>query len=387
MDAYLNVPSDEHSLFIDWHARLIRDPVSRLRYLRHVVQPDLPARPYARRHNLASRAAALILVVLTLPLATGHEAEEMVKLQPLNHPVTAKAPEAVPEVWLVDVANGFETYSNGLRVDTRFTVRTNSRSYRAILRNSAGALRMEIRFDPAGIVFHTTESRLFAFQAARTSQLKAASQGVLDFVRRNQSYHFVIDRFGQVYRIVRETDVANHAGRSVWADEDFIYLNLNESFLGIAFEARNQTEDGFPSVTPAQIHAGRVLTEMLRSKYRIKAGNCIAHAQVSVNPSGHLIAYHTDWATHLPYRELGLPDNYQEAIPSICLFGFRHDAIWDGAGVDGLGKGIQAGEAVVREQARRLGKSVEAHRRLLWQRYRELIQALGQPGAPKERSS
>ncbi|PYT35600.1 MAG: hypothetical protein DMG58_01625 [Acidobacteria bacterium] len=62
------------------------------------------------------------------------------------------------------------------------------------------------------------------------------------FIARNRLYHFVIDRFGRVFRAVAETDYANHAGHSIWADERHIYWNLNQSFVGIAFEA--QTEVG-----------------------------------------------------------------------------------------------------------------------------------------------
>ena len=62
--------------------------------------------------------------------------------------------------------------------------------------------------------------------------LKRIGKEVLTFVQQNRSYHFVIDRFGQVFRIVYESDIANHAGNSVWADDSGIYVNLNSSFLG-----------------------------------------------------------------------------------------------------------------------------------------------------------
>jgi len=40
-----------------------------------------------------------------------------------------------------------------------------------------------------------------------------------------------------------------------------------------------------------------MLTDMLRKRYGIPAGNCVTHAQVSVNPSNLLIGYHIDWAS------------------------------------------------------------------------------------------
>jgi len=51
-------------------------------------------------------------------------------------------------------------------------------------------------------------------------------------------YNFLIDRFGRVFRIVNESDAAQHAGYSVWSDDRWLYVDLNESFLGVSFEAR-----------------------------------------------------------------------------------------------------------------------------------------------------
>ncbi len=64
-----------------------------------------------------------------------------------------------------------------------------------------------------------------------------------------------------------------------------MYLNLNESFIGVAFEASSQTDqpDHLP-VNEPQLHAAKILTEMLRDKYNLPAENCVTHAQVSVNP-------------------------------------------------------------------------------------------------------
>ena len=106
----------------------------------------------------------------------------------------------------------------------------------------------------------------------------------MEYVSRRRSYHFVIDRFGRVFRIVQESDLANHAGHSVWADQKWIYVNLNESFFGVAFEAQTRHADEPSPLNPAQVHAGRILTDMLRAIYGIPPENCVTHAQVSVNP-------------------------------------------------------------------------------------------------------
>jgi hypothetical protein len=183
----------------------------------------------------------------------------------------------------------------------------------------------DLRTQPVGIVYHTTESLQAPFEASQNDVLKRVSESLADYVQRRRAYNFLIDRFGRVYRVVREEDAANHAGHSIWADDSSIYINLNDSFLGISFEAETAALPGAERVNPAQVRAGAMLTEMLRCRYGIAARNCVTHAQVSVNPSNFRIGYHTDWAGSFPFQRLGLPDNYALPLPAVTLFGFTYD--------------------------------------------------------------
>src|SRR6202034_267472 len=177
-------------------------------------------------------------------------------------------------------------------------------------------------------------------------------------------YHFLIDRFGQVFRIVPETDVANHAGYSVWADDKIIFVNLNSSFLGVAFETQTQLGD-MPSANPAQVHAARILTEMLRAKYHIPQSNCVTHAQVSVNPDNMLVGYHTDWAGNFPFHELGLSDNYALPPASIYACGFTYDPTFDHATGARLWQGLTRAETQMETQAAARGIPVVRYRTAL----------------------
>jgi hypothetical protein len=194
-------------------------------------------------------------------------------------------------------------------------------------------------------------------------------------VQQNHSYHFLIDRFGQVFRIVPETDVANHAGYSVWADGNSIFVNLNSSFLGVAFETQTQLGD-LPSANPAQVHAARILTEMLRAKYRIPQSNCVTHAQVSVNPDNMLVGYHTDWAGNFPFRDLGLRDNYAVPPPSIYAFGFNYDPTFVHATGVRLWQGLALAEDQMQTQAASRGIPVSRYRAILQKQYKEILAAL-----------
>jgi len=352
---------------MEWRASRLSDPAERLRFLQ---------RAKSRRGRGSGRIA---LVALALGLAAGSIA--------LVRPVWRRPPPAQPRfetrrspskpaavpgrVWLVEANERFDLYSNGLQVENRYATFTQGRAYLAFSREGIDTRPARLRTDPAGIVYHTTESHIAPFEEGQNQTLRRAGEGLLDFVRRNHSYHFVIDRFGRVFRIVREGDYANHAGHSVWADQNWVYVNLNESFIGIAFEAKSRPEDPGLPANPAQLHAARILTEMLRARYKIPAGNCVAHAQVSVNPSNGRAGYHTDWATNLPFAELGLGDNYQRPIASIALFGFHADADLADAGGGTLRPAIQAAETQVRQQAAAHRMPLDRYREILQRKYRD----------------
>ncbi len=290
--------------------------------------------------------------------------------------------EPFSHVWLVKNTPQFDLYSNGLRVENQYTAATGPRRYLAFARSRTG--EADWRTEPMGIVFHTTESHIAPFEEDQNQVLQRAGEGLLEYVNRTRAYHFVIDRFGRVFRVVRESDYANHAGNSVWADDSWIYINLNPSFFGVAFEAQSASAETSLPVTAAQVHAGRILTEMLRARYAIIAANCVTHAQVSVNPTNLRAGYHVDWAANLPFGELGLGDNYQRPLPSLTLFGFQADAALIEKGAPSLARGIDSAEAQVQREAILNGQPLEIYRKTLQKRYRDAIRALRGNAAPQE---
>ncbi len=180
----------------------------------------------------------------------GHSGQELSR--------STEAPKEPIRVWRVDRSDTLETYSNGLRVDLTFAERNKPRQPYPVFPLSGGAEPARYQPGPAGIVYHTTESNLADFEEADNGRLKALARNLLEVVKDEHAYHYVIDRFGRVYRVVEETDIANHAGHSVWADPSGIYVNLNSSFLAVSFEGQTG-EPG--AVTAAQVQAARMLTE------------------------------------------------------------------------------------------------------------------------------
>ena len=161
---------------------------------------------------------------------------------------------------------------------------------------------------PVGIVYHASQSDMVPLAREFNRNILSTTRDLLGWLSRREIYNYIIDRFGQVYRIVSDDGVAVHAGASIWADEDYEYLNLNESFIGVAFESRGDA--AWEIVTPAQVQAALNLTDVLRSRHNIADQNCVPHGLVSVNATKKLIGYHADWARGFPFGALGLEDKY-----------------------------------------------------------------------------
>lgn len=370
-----NQPAMLSSPSLDLIAKRIGDPVIRLRFLKYVA-PAIPGRPRRRALLLLAALPACVAAVLALSFLARPGAKSGAPLPVRVAPSLPAAPpagRAPAEIRLPLDDSGVETYSNGLRIDGRSVVSNHHRFYLVFpvdRKDDRGALEAN---KPAGIVFHTTESRHPRIEDPDDRSTQRREESLIDYVRRRRAYHFLIDRFGGVHRIVAESDAANHAGYSVWADETSVYLNLNESFFGVSFEADTQPGQVQPSITEAQIHASALLTEMLRARYAIPAANCVTHAQVSVNPSNMRVGYHTDWASSFPYDALGLPNNYSRASAAIALFGFEYDPTflhWAGTQ---LYAGIESGDRQFRDNARRAGMPPAAYRKLLQKRYKDAL--------------
>lgn len=358
---------------IEHRARSYHDPIERLRYLRQANATD-------RRHSLRLRWVTCFGLAMATVTLRSDAINRVAAPSAAGTPATNRVFVDIPSVWPVEHTSDYDLYSNGLRIENRLAVSNEPRSYRLIERGS-GALG-PMREQPAGIVFHTTESDQVPYEADHNTALQQIGKELLLYVRGKRAYHFVIDRFGRVHRIVLETDTANHAGHSVWADSKWSYVDLNNSFLGVAFEA--SMSPGRTAITEAQLRAARALTEMLRDKYNLPAEDCVVHAQVSVNPGNWKIGWHTDWGSGFPFRELGLPNNYQLPNPGIYLYGFEYDPAYTAATGPDLWKGLASAEAQLRAAAAARSLATAEYRKTLRQRYRDEEPAIPRRDAVEE---
>jgi len=280
--------------------------------------------------------------------------------QPLG--VALAGPYKPDKIWQVEKTNDYERYSNLCRINTRHETENHPRGYYQLARGT-DADSNELRHEIIGIVYHASESDILPFISENNDSIQRRSQGLLEYIQKKKSYNYLIDRIGDIYRIVRDDHAAYHAGNSIWADQKNTYIGLNESFIGVCFESSvaNGTTD--ETLTEAQVIAGRALTNVLRSKYNIDDANCTTHGLVSVNPDKMLIAFHHDWTRGFPFEAMGLSDKYKVLPPNMSDYGFTYDEEI----LDKLGRvlwpGALAAEDEFKKRADRAGTNPELLRR------------------------
>ncbi|NBO63562.1 MAG: N-acetylmuramoyl-L-alanine amidase [Acidobacteria bacterium] len=296
-------------------------------------------------------------------------------------------PDYKPEkVWQVEASSEFERYSNGARILRRYETDNRPRGYYLIPRGGETAAGT-IRRDAVGIVYHTSESDIVPFISENSQSIAYRSKGLLEYVRRHKSYNYLIDRYGEIFRIVRDDHTAFHAGHSIWGDDRYSYVGLNESFLGICFESTSTAGTLEETLTEAQIVSGRALTNVLRSRFNIEDVNCTTHGLVSINPHKMVVAYHYDWVRNFPFEAMGLSDKYKIPPPNILDYG----CIYDDETLEKLKNTLWSGAIKAEEEFRlrvdRSRMSSEALRSKLRDRYHaQLNQARQQNSSEGEQS-
>ena len=361
--------------------------------LKYFQNPILLALTYQKAINTKSDRITATPLFSSLPRDNAkHSSSAIVK--PEKHQIE---PVQVPEyledpIWLVEKTIDREFYSNRLQIITKYTMSNIPREYYRFPKNSDYMpVNSKITDKISGILFHASESDLYPFMPEMNRSILKYSKQLIKYLLRKKAYHYFIDRFGRVYRLVQEDHAAFHAGNSIWADDGEIFLNLNHAFIGICFEGKDFEEikisrqqknsnparlkpTGISTFNEAQLRSGKELTDWLRVKYKISQHNCVPHALTSVNPDKMLIGFHLDLSRGFPFTEFGLTDKYREPLPSIVEFGFLYDSYFEKIFNGELWRGIRYSQDILQRQALNSGVSVAEYRQGLhrrFSRYRE----------------
>ena len=90
------------------------------------------------------------------------------------------------------------------------------------------------------------------------------------------SCHYLINRSGKIFKMVKEENVAWHAGKSMWGK----YKNLNENSIGIELVNKGH-QFGYQNYTKKQINKLVLLCKYLIKKYKIKRRLILGHSDIA----------------------------------------------------------------------------------------------------------
>ena len=94
--------------------------------------------------------------------------------------------------------------------------------------------------------------------------------------RKKVSCHYLINRAGLVIQMVKENNIAWHAGKSKWKN----YVNLNNNSIGIELVNKGH-KFGYQNFSKKQILSLINLCKNLKKKFSIKEENFLGHSDIA----------------------------------------------------------------------------------------------------------
>ena len=92
------------------------------------------------------------------------------------------------------------------------------------------------------------------------------------------SCHYFINKKGKVIRLVKDKNIAWHAGKSFWRQ----YINLNKNSIGIELDNKGH-QFGYTKFKNIQIKNLIILCSKLIKKYRITNVNVVGHSDIATD--------------------------------------------------------------------------------------------------------
>ena len=90
------------------------------------------------------------------------------------------------------------------------------------------------------------------------------------------SCHYLINRGGKIIQMVKDNNIAWHAGKSKWKK----LVNLNEYSIGIELVNKGH-QFGYQNFSAKQINSLILLCKFLKKKYQIKKENFLGHSDIA----------------------------------------------------------------------------------------------------------
>ncbi len=107
-------------------------------------------------------------------------------------------------------------------------------------------------------------------------QSEIASLNRLKNRKSKVSCHYLINRKGEITQLVKDKNVAWHAGKSKWKK----FVNLNYNSLGVELQNKG-SKYGYENFSKKQINSLINLCKILKKKYSISKENFLGHSDIA----------------------------------------------------------------------------------------------------------
>ena len=107
-------------------------------------------------------------------------------------------------------------------------------------------------------------------------QSEIASVAKLLNPKHKVSCHYLINKKGEIFKMVKDNKIAWHAGRSKWKN----IVNLNKCSIGIELVNKGHAH-GYEKFARSQIRSLIKLCLKLKKKYKIKQANILGHSDIA----------------------------------------------------------------------------------------------------------
>lgn len=122
------------------------------------------------------------------------------------------------------------------------------------------------------------ESKKIKFIIIHYTGMQSEGESIKRLIKKKSkvSAHYLIGRKGNVIKMVEESNIAWHAGKSRWKN----HKNLNSQSIGIELVNKGHRY-GYENFSKKQILHLKILIKFLIKKYKIKYENILGHSDIA----------------------------------------------------------------------------------------------------------
>jgi N-acetylmuramoyl-L-alanine amidase len=138
-------------------------------------------------------------------------------------------------------------------------------------------MKIKIVKSPNYTIRNTTKKKI-KFIVLHYTGMQSERVSIERLINKNSqvSSHYLINRKGEIIKMIDEKYIAWHAGKSKWKN----FINLNDQSIGIELVNKGH-QFGYENFSKKQISKLVLLCQTLIKKYKIKKTNILGHSDIA----------------------------------------------------------------------------------------------------------